>query len=106
MAKYRCPTCGKGMSITQIVPVTVKLKDGRKFTVPDVEVDVCDKCGDRTFSAESLRKMEDFKQCSGRLLVRLDPSLHARLLNEARESHRSLNQQISYLLSQGLKKAS
>ena len=106
MAKYRCPTCGKGMATTQIVPVSVKLRDGRKFTVPDVEVDVCEKCGDRIFGAEALRKIEDYKQCTGKLLVRLDPALHAQLMREARESRRSLNQQISYLLERGFKKAS
>lgn len=106
MAKYRCPTCGKGMATTQVVPIHVKLKDGRKFTVPDVEVDVCDSCDDRIFGAEALSKIEDYKKCTGKFLVRLEPTLHARLVQEARQSHRSLNQQISYLLVQGFKKAS
>ncbi|MBI2346765.1 MAG: YgiT-type zinc finger protein [Deltaproteobacteria bacterium] len=106
MAKYRCPTCGKGMAITQVVPIAVRLKDGRKFTVPDVEVDVCEKCGDRIFSADALRKVEDYKQCTGRVLLRTDPATHARLLRLARTSHRSLNQQIAYVIEQGLKKAS
>ncbi|MBI4367199.1 MAG: toxin-antitoxin system HicB family antitoxin [Deltaproteobacteria bacterium] len=94
------------MAETQIVPITVTLKHRGKFTVPDVEVDVCTQCGDRIFSAEALRKIEDYKQCTGRLLLRLEPTLHAELLRHARAAHRSLNQEITYLLSTGLKKAS
>jgi len=92
------------MTSTRIVSVPVRLKRGKKITVPDVAVDECDRCGDRIFDAVALRKIEDYQQCTGRLLLRLEPTMHAQLLRHSQRAHRSLNQQIVHYIAQGLKK--
>ena len=51
-----CPTCGEARM--QRVSQNVQTKAGRrKVTVPDVELDLCPKCGERLYDLLALRKI-------------------------------------------------
>jgi YgiT-type zinc finger domain-containing protein len=75
---------------------------GREIVVPDVEVWVCDGCGEQVFPYESARKIETYKKYSGRLNLRINPEMHAELARRAKEHHQSLNQETSQLLEASL----
>ena len=76
---------------------TIKLKD-KTITVPDIEVWECDRCGERFYPYEASKKIDLYKEYSGRLMLRLEPELHWKLVRIAKKHHRSLNQEIYCLL--------
>ncbi len=51
----RCPTCGKERLRRQILDIEV---DDGQCVARNIEVDVCEACGDRLFDAEAVRRME------------------------------------------------
>jgi putative zinc finger/helix-turn-helix YgiT family protein len=55
-----CPTCDKGYLKTQVVDYPVTLPDGIRIIVPEVSVDVCDKCGEIALSLNSSRKIDAY----------------------------------------------
>jgi len=75
----------------------IKLK-GKTVLVPDIEVWECDRCGERFYPYEASKKIDLHKEYSGKLMLRLDPELHWKLTRIAKKHHRSLNQEINYLL--------
>jgi YgiT-type zinc finger domain-containing protein len=82
------------------------LRRGRKkIIVPAVEVWVCTTCGERVFPYESSRRIEAYKRYSGDVSLHIEPPLHADLVERARNSHRSLNQEITHLLKVSLQRA-
>jgi len=78
--------------------------NGRKIKVPDLEVWQCDQCNEIFFPAEANERIDLSERFSGRFLVRVPPELHCQLTHVAKEHHRSLNQEITFLLSQALRK--
>ena len=51
-----CPTCGEARM--ERVMQTVQTKVGRrKITVPDVELDLCPRCGERLYDLVALRQI-------------------------------------------------
>ena len=84
------------------VNYTIKLKD-RTVSVPDIEVWECDLCGERFYPYEASKKIDLYKEYSGRLMLRLEPKLHWKLARVANKHHRSLNQEVNYLLENTLK---
>ncbi|MBI3950070.1 MAG: toxin-antitoxin system HicB family antitoxin [Acidobacteria bacterium] len=104
--RRRCLADTDCQGTVEIQSVTYPLKVGKKtIEVPNVEVWVCQQCGERFYPAESSRKIETYKRYSGLLTVRVDPELHARLARQAQAHHRPLNQEISHLLEQGLRRS-
>lgn len=83
---------------------TIRLKD-RAATIPDVEVWECDRCGERFYPYETSRKIDVYKEYSGRLMLRLEPEIHWKLTKIAKKHHRSINQEINYLLESGIQGA-
>lgn len=81
---------------------TLKLKD-RTVTVPNVEIWECDLCGQHFYPYEASKKIDLYKEYSGRLMLRLDPQLHWKLVTVANKHHRSLNKEVNYLLENSLK---
>ncbi len=81
---------------------TIKLKD-RTVIVPDIEVWECDQCGERFYPYEASKKIDLYKEYSGRLMLRIEPELHWRLTRIAKKHHRSLNQEVNHLLENTLK---
>ena len=75
----------------------------RTVSVPDIEVWECDLCGERFYPYEASKKIDLYKEYSGRLMLRLEPKLHWKLARVANKHHRSLNQEVNYLLENTLK---
>lgn len=84
------------------VNYTIKLKD-KTVSVPDIEVWECNLCGERFYPYEASKKIDLYKEYSGRLMLRLEPEIHWKLTRVAKKHHRSLNQEINYLLENTLK---
>jgi len=91
-----------GNLILKRIDHIIKLKD-RTVKVPDIEVWECDKCGERFFPFEASKKIDLYKEYSGRLMLRLEPKIHFILVRIAKKHHRSLNQEINHLLENALK---
>jgi YgiT-type zinc finger domain-containing protein len=73
--------------------------NGKTIIVPDVEILECDTCHEQFYPAQASQKIDLYKECSGKLMLRIDPVLHKKLIRLAKENHRSLNQEISFLLN-------
>jgi YgiT-type zinc finger domain-containing protein len=100
-----CPMCGKGT--THIEKLNYKLKDenGKEFVVPDLEVEICDFCGERIFNMKAVRKAERIQGRAGKILIRLKPPLQATLSARAQKNKRSLKQEVHHLLETSLRAA-
>ena len=72
--------------------------NGKTIIVPNVEIWECDTCHEQFYPAEASQKIDLYKECSGKLMLRIDPILHKKLIRLAEENHRSLNQEIAFLL--------
>lgn len=94
--------CGKGT--THIVRLDYKLKDenGKEFVVPDLDVEICDFCGEKIFNMEAVRKAEQIQGRAGKILIRLKPALQSALSARALKNKRSINQEAQYLLETSL----
>lgn len=98
--------CGKGT--THLVKLDYKLKDenGSEFVVPDLEVEICDFCGEKIFNMEAVRKAERIQSRVGKILIRLKPALQSALSARAQKNKRSISQEAQYLLETSLRGAS
>jgi YgiT-type zinc finger domain-containing protein len=104
--RIRCLADTGCQGTIEVQHITYPLKVGKKtIEVPDVEVWVCQRCGERFYPAASSRKIEAYKRYSGKFNVRVDPELHARLARQAEAHHRSLDQEISHLLERGVRRS-
>lgn len=94
--------CGKGT--THIVKLDYKLKDenGREFVVPDLEVEICDFCGEKIFNMAAVRKAEQIQGRVGKILIRLKPALQSALSARAQKNKRSITQEAQHLLETSL----
>ena len=103
MKRNRCPsdTDCNGELHRKRIDYTFE-SNGKKIQLPDLEVWQCDRCNELFFPAESNERIDLYRLFSGRLLVRIPPELHCRLTQVAKAHHRSLNQEITSLLSQAL----
>mgnify|MGYP001564351522 FL=1 len=88
--------CNGHLSLQRVDHI-IKLKD-KTVTVPDIEVWECDRCGEHLYPYETSKKIDLYKEYSGRIMLRLEPDLHWKLVRTAKKHHRSLNQEIYYLL--------
>jgi YgiT-type zinc finger domain-containing protein len=97
-----CPMCGKGT--THIVKLDYKLKDenGKEFVVPDLEVEICDFCGEKIFNMAAVRKAERIQGRVGKILIRLKPALQSALSARAQKNKRSLTQEAQHLIETSL----
>ena len=53
-----CPCCGEGSLHTLKRDFNAAIGDGEKLTVPNIEMDVCDRCGEEILPLESAREVE------------------------------------------------
>jgi YgiT-type zinc finger domain-containing protein len=102
----RCPadTNCDGQVHRQQLDYTFK-SNGKKITVPDLEILRCNKCHEIFFPAAANERIDLYQRFSGKFLVRIPPELHSQLTQVAKAHHRSLNQEITFLLSETLKEA-
>jgi len=97
--------CGKGT--THIKKIDYKLKDqnGKEFVVPDIDVEICDFCGEHIFNMEAVRKAEQIQGRAGRILIHLKPTMQTALSVRAQRNNRSITQEVYHLLESGLQAA-
>ena len=79
---------------------------GNRVTIQDTEYWECEECGAFVTAREESRRIRkearQQAEYSGRLVVRMDPSMHRQLTELAEANHRSLNGEILYRLKQSL----
>jgi YgiT-type zinc finger domain-containing protein len=102
-SKNLCPMCGKGT--TRFEKLDYKLKDqsGKEFIVPDLEVEICDFCGEHIFNMQAVRKARQAQGQIGKILIRLQPALQNELAVRAQKNKRSITQEVHRLLETGLR---
>jgi YgiT-type zinc finger domain-containing protein len=95
-----------GRTRLQRIAHELVVKRGKQVIIPDLEVEVCDNCGEHIFDLEAARRIEAYKKHSGRFVLQLSPELYVSLSERAINHHRSLNEEINFLLSESLRRAS
>jgi putative zinc finger/helix-turn-helix YgiT family protein len=53
-----CPCCGKGALRTLKREFVANIGEGQKLRIPDIEMEVCHKCGQEILSLESARQVD------------------------------------------------
>ncbi len=81
--------------------------DGTRYMAEDLEVWACAACGESLLHIKEWERAEEEirKKYSGQFRLRVAPALHAKLVQAAKDDHRSLNQEVVYLIQQGMKAA-
>lgn len=100
-----CPMCGKGTTHVQKLDYKLKDENGREFVVPEIDVEICDFCGEHIFNMQAVRKAERLKGQRGKILLYLEPTTEAALSARAKRNNRSLRQEAYHLLESGLQAA-
>jgi len=59
---YKCPFCGLGKMITRIMDYEILDASNSKVIVSEIEVDICDTCGEKFFGYEAALKLEEAKK--------------------------------------------
>ena len=58
MAIRQCPACGSRRIRRQIMTIKTTVR-GKAATVPGLELEVCQNCGEKLFDLEASRRMEE-----------------------------------------------
>jgi len=95
---YKCPFCGNGKMITKIIDYEIVDASGDKDTIPAIEVDICDTCGEKFFGYEAALKLEQVKKKGNRVILNLKPELFKQISNLAEKHRRSFDEELNYLL--------
>ena len=97
--------CGKGT--THIKKLDYKLKDenGKEFIVPNIAVEICDFCGEHIFNMEAVRKAEQIRGQTGKILIHLKPTMQTALSVRAQKNNRSITREVYHLFESGLQAA-
>ena len=99
-----CPACGRGRLIAANATETIVV-DGRKRRIRGLRIWKCSECDESLMHGKEIRRAteEVRSRYSGQFRLRVGVHLHAKLARAAKEDHRSLNQEVVYVLEQGLK---
>ena len=100
-----CPMCGKGRTHVERLDYRLKDQNGKEFVVPDIDVEICDFCGEHIFNMQAVRKAEQIQGRPGKILLHLKPPLRAALSHQAQKNNRSITQEAYHLLEHGLQAA-
>jgi putative zinc finger/helix-turn-helix YgiT family protein len=57
-SKQTCPACGEGSLQTDKRHYIAAIGDGQKLRIPNIEMEVCDKCGEEIISLEVAREVD------------------------------------------------
>lgn len=95
---YKCPFCGHGKMVAKIIDYEIVAASGSKVAIPDIEVDICDTCGEKFFGYEAALKLEQVKKKGNRVVLNLKPELFKQISNLAEKHRRSFDEELNYLL--------
>ncbi|MCL4704357.1 YgiT-type zinc finger protein [bacterium] len=101
-SQERCPMCGQGTTHVEKLDYKLKDENGEEFTVPQLEVEICNFCGEHIFNMAAVRKARAVQGDTGKILLRLQPTLQNALAARARNNKRSLAQEAQHLLETSL----
>jgi YgiT-type zinc finger domain-containing protein len=73
---YKCPFCGQGKMITKIMDYEIFHESGGKVIIQDIEIDICDTCGEKVFGYEAALKLDEFKKNSNQVVLNLKPEIY------------------------------
>lgn len=84
--------------ITKIMDYEIIDTSGDKVNLPDIEVDICDTCGEKFFRYEATLKLEPAKKKGNRSVLKLKPEIFKQISNSAEKHRRRLNEEVTSLL--------
>jgi len=97
-----CPICGQGTTRVQKVDYKLKDEKGKNFIIPDLEIEVCDFCGERIFNIGAVYRARQILDAPYKILIPLEPEMHATLRTLAQKSKRSITEEVRHLLQESL----
>ena len=97
-----CPMCGQGTTHLEKLDYKLKDENGAEFIVPQLEVEICDFCGEHIFNMAAVREARAVQGNTGKILLHLQPALQNALAARARNNNRSLAQEAQHLLETSL----
>ena len=95
---YKCPFCGQGSMVTKTMNYEIANTLNKKTVIPNIEVDICDTCGEKFFGYDAAVKMEEIKKKSDRVTLYLNTELRRRIKTSAEKHKRSFEEEVKYLL--------
>jgi len=95
---YKCPFCGQGRMVTKTMDYEIADTLNSKTVIPNLEVDICDACGEKFFGYEAALRLEEIKKKSNRVTLYLNPELQKRIKNLADKHKRSFEEEVKYIL--------
>lgn len=72
--------------------------DGTTTRIPDIEVDICDLCGEQVYGAEAIRKIEAHKKSVATVTLHLPFLVYRNLEIQSHQHGHSLEDEISDVL--------
>ena len=69
-----------------------------KIVIPDIEVDICDTCGEKVFGYEAAEKLEETKKKGNRVILYLKPELQTQISHLAEKHKKSFDEEVNFLL--------
>ena len=100
-----CPMCGQGFTHIEKMDYNLIDENGEAFVVPQLDVEVCDFCGEHIFNMPAVRKARQIQGRRGKILIRLQPALQEALAARAQKNKRSLTQEVHHLLEKCVRMA-
>lgn len=95
---YKCPFCGQGNMVTKTIDYEIVDSLNRKTVIPNIEVDICDTCGEKFFGYEAAVRLEEIKKLGNRVTLYLNPELQKRIKTLAEKHKRSFEEEVKYIL--------
>jgi YgiT-type zinc finger domain-containing protein len=66
---YKCPFCGQGRMVTKIMDYEIFDALNRKTVIPNIQLDICDVCGEKFFGYEAAVRLEEIKKKDNRVTL-------------------------------------
>ena len=93
-----CPFCARGNMITQIINYEMVDSLNNKVKIPNIEVDICDVCGEKFFGYDAAVTLDEIKKKGKRITLFLKPELQKRISSLAKKHERSFDAEVNCLL--------
>ena len=103
--EHLCPLCGRGATHVQKIDFGLNDKSAKEFTISDIEVEVCDFCGERIFNMDAVSKARQVLGTRQKILIRLKPEVHETPVTRAQRSRRSVTEEAQHLPEESLREA-
>lgn len=95
---YKCPFCGQGKMVKKTIDYEIGGVSDEKIVIPNIEVDICDTCGEKYFGYETAVKLEEIKKMGNRVILYLKPEIQTQITNLAEKHKRSFDEEVNILL--------